>query len=65
METMYLSILHKKEHGMKHIITNLQDKTFVDIHQEQAIDDKEVIELRNQVFVFGGERKRGGGGNVR
>ena len=29
----------------------LQDKTFVDIHQEQAIDEKEVIELRNQVFV--------------
>ena len=29
----------------------LQDKTFVDIHQEQAIDEKEVIELRNQVLV--------------
>ena len=51
MEEMYLSILHKKEHGKKHIITNLQDKTFVDIHQEQAIDEKEVIELRNQVFL--------------
>ena len=55
METMYLSILHKKEHRMKHIITNLQDKTFVDIHQEQAIDDKEVIELRNQVLVGPGK----------
>ena len=52
---MYLSILHKKEHRMKHIITNLQDKTFVDIHQEQAIDEKEVIELRNQVLVGPGK----------
>ena len=33
----------------------LQDKTFVDIHQEQAIDDKEVIKLRNQVFVGPGK----------
>ena len=55
METMYLSILHKKEHRKKHIITNLQDKTFVDIHQEQTIDEKEVIELRNQVLVGPGK----------
>ena len=68
METMYLSILHKKEHRKKHIITIitliicLQDKTFVDIHQEQAIDEKEVIELRNQVFVGPvGKVERGGG----
>ena len=55
---MYLSILHKKEQRKKHI---LQDKTFVDIHQEQATDDKEVIELRNQVFVGPGkaEGRRG------
>ena len=33
----------------------LQDKTFVDIHQEEAIDDKEVIELRNQVLVGPGK----------